>query len=72
MAGVGDALLDSVFARRVLGMFNGHSNRREGATSEYSEGGMDGENSKTLRAYGEKDECNDGDAASSALLGIRY
>ena len=46
-------------------------NCREGATSEYSEGGMDGENSKTSAClYEEKDECNDGDAASSSLLGI--
>ena len=43
----------------------------EGATSEYSEGGMDGENSKTSAClYEEKDECKDGDAASSSLLGI--
>jgi|MDTG01.2.fsa_nt_gb hypothetical protein len=43
----------------------------EGATSEYSEGGMDGENSKTSAClYEEKDERNDGDAASSSLLGI--
>ena len=43
-------------------------NCREGATSE---GGMDGENSKTSAClYEEKDECNDGDAASSSLLGI--
>ena len=71
MARVGDALLDSVFARRVLGVFDGRFfHCWEGATSEQRGRDGRGEFQDVCVPYEEKDERNDGDAASSSLLGI--